>query len=59
MNQDEISQAFSQFNRLNIAVIGDLMLDSYLIGKVDRISPEAPVPVVQVKSVEQPMWHLI
>ena len=50
MNQDEISQAFSQFNRLNIAVIGDLMLDSYLIGKVDRISPEAPVPVVQVKS---------
>lgn len=50
MNQAEISQAFSQFSQLNIAVIGDLMLDSYLIGKVDRISPEAPVPVVQVKS---------
>lgn len=50
MNEVEISQAFLHFNQLNIAVIGDLMLDSYLIGKVDRISPEAPVPVVQVKS---------
>jgi len=34
------------FNDLNILVIGDVILDHYLIGKVDRISPEAPVPVV-------------
>lgn len=35
-----------------IMVIGDIMLDSYLWGNVDRISPEAPVPVVLVDSVE-------
>src|SRR3954469_15843251 len=32
-----------------IAVIGDAMLDEYLVGDVDRISPEAPVPVVRVR----------
>jgi D-glycero-beta-D-manno-heptose-7-phosphate kinase len=32
----------------NILIIGDIMLDSYIFGKVDRISPEAPVPVVSV-----------
>ena len=32
-----------------IVVIGDVMLDVYLIGDVDRISPEAPVPVVRVR----------
>ncbi len=30
-------------------VVGDLMLDRYLIGSVSRISPEAPVPVVRLK----------
>lgn len=34
------------FDDLKILVIGDVILDHYLIGKVDRISPEAPVPVV-------------
>ncbi|HEX13207.1 MAG: D-glycero-beta-D-manno-heptose-7-phosphate kinase [Desulfurella sp.] len=35
--------------RLKIAVIGDVMLDHYIFGNVDRISPEAPVPVLNVK----------
>lgn len=34
----------------NIVVIGDIILDHYIWGAVDRISPEAPVPVVNVKS---------
>ncbi len=33
---------------IHIAVVGDLMLDRYLMGKADRISPEAPVPVVDI-----------
>ena len=37
---------------LRILVVGDLMLDRYLWGRCDRISPEAPVPVVQVQRVE-------
>jgi rfaE bifunctional protein kinase chain/domain len=35
-------------NKANILVLGDLMLDKYIIGKVHRISPEAPVPIVNV-----------
>lgn len=42
---------FSQiesFSELNILVIGDVMVDAYYFGSVDRISPEAPVPVISV-----------
>ncbi len=41
----------TDFNKLNILVIGDIMLDTYYIGSVDRISPEGPFPVVAVKKV--------
>src|SRR4026207_683934 len=37
---------FSHFNKLKVGVIGDVMLDTYMWGKVERISPEAPVPIV-------------
>lgn len=36
------------FKNKNILIIGDIMLDSYLFGDVDRISPEAPVPIINV-----------
>lgn len=39
---------FAQFNSLRVLVVGDVMLDAYVWGRVDRISPEAPVPVVTV-----------
>ncbi len=41
---------FDDLARARVAVIGDLMLDVYLQGDVDRISPEAPVPVVRLAS---------
>lgn len=40
-------------SELTVAIVGDLMLDEYLEGKVHRISPEAPVPVHLVESLEQ------
>ena len=43
---------FHDFTQLKVAVIGDVMLDTYWWGKVDRISPEAPVPVVAVSKRE-------
>src|SRR5439155_21999548 len=44
-----------RFKRLKTLVIGDLMLDHYIWGAVSRISPEAPVPVVQVsRETEMP-----
>lgn len=43
---------FKQFTRTNALVIGDVMLDTYLFGNVERMSPEAPVPVVHVKISE-------
>ncbi|HUW83208.1 MAG TPA: PfkB family carbohydrate kinase [Phycisphaerae bacterium] len=38
------------FNRLRVLVIGDFLLDSYMVGDAERVSPEAPVPVLKVVS---------
>lgn len=46
----DFKKLFGSFSSLKVGVIGDVMLDTYMWGKVDRISPEAPVPVVTVKS---------
>lgn len=48
--QQQIDELFGRFNDLRIMIVGDVMLDSYIFGNVDRISPEAPVPVVAVRS---------
>jgi D-glycero-beta-D-manno-heptose-7-phosphate kinase len=49
----DFDKLFQRFTELKVAVIGDVMLDTYWWGKVDRISPEAPVPVVAVSKKEQ------
>lgn len=49
----DLDKLFHQFTGLKVAVIGDVMLDTYWWGNVDRISPEAPVPVVAVSKKEQ------
>lgn len=41
-------EVFQSFSKLRVLIIGDVMVDSYIWGVVERISPEAPVPVVQV-----------
>lgn len=51
-SEKEIKKLFSRFGKLKVAVVGDVMLDKYVIGKTDRISPEAPVPVVVVQRTE-------
>jgi D-beta-D-heptose 7-phosphate kinase/D-beta-D-heptose 1-phosphate adenosyltransferase len=43
-------QILEKFSKLNILVIGDVILDRYWWGDVSRISPEAPVPVVRLKN---------
>ena len=49
----DFEQLFSKFSSIKVAVFGDIMLDTYWWGNVDRISPEAPVPVVSMKHREQ------
>lgn len=48
MNPLSSTEIFEKINQLKVVVIGDLMLDQYIFGKVDRISPEAPVPVLRI-----------
>ena len=49
---NSITEIFEAFNNLNVLIVGDVMIDAYLWGKVDRISPEAPVPIVAVNKRE-------
>lgn len=48
MNPERIQQILGDAKSKRIAVVGDLMLDRFVYGRVSRISPEAPVPVVEV-----------
>jgi rfaE bifunctional protein kinase chain/domain len=43
---NKLTQVFNDFSKMNILIIGDVMIDAYLWGEVTRISPEAPVPIV-------------
>ncbi|OIP36548.1 hypothetical protein AUJ95_09300 [Candidatus Desantisbacteria bacterium CG2_30_40_21] len=48
MDKKRMDTIISRFNDASVLVVGDLMLDEFVWGKVSRISPEAPVPVVDV-----------
>lgn len=52
MHMSKKAQVFEDFKKLKVLVVGDLMIDSYTWGKATRISPEAPVPVVNVTKKE-------
>ncbi len=43
---------FANFGNIKVAVLGDVMLDTYMWGSVERISPEAPVPIVALQKKE-------
>ncbi len=46
--QGRLNKIFDTFQNKKIIVVGDLMVDEYLMGKVNRLSPEAPVPIVEI-----------
>ena len=48
-----ISRLFEEFTQKKVLVLGDTMVDAYFYGSVSRISPEAPVPIVNLKSKER------
>lgn len=52
LQRAELESLFQQFEKLKVVIIGDVMLDKYVYGHTDRISPEAPVPVVNVDKIE-------
>ena len=49
---ENFEELFKKFLSVKVGVIGDVMLDTYMWGDVDRISPEAPVPIVSLKNKE-------
>lgn len=54
MMEDRLRKAVqTEFEKNSILVLGDLMVDEYILGKVGRISPEAPVPVLNYKGRER------
>ena len=52
VDMEDFKKLFDSFSSLKVGVIGDVMLDTYMWGRVDRISPEAPVPVVSLQKRE-------
>ena len=50
IRKEAFYKALNHLNNLKILVVGDIILDEYIFGQVERISPEAPVPIVEVKN---------
>jgi rfaE bifunctional protein kinase chain/domain len=48
-----LATLFQQFDKLHVLIVGDVMVDAYVWGRASRLSPEAPVPVVNVERTEQ------
>ena len=48
----DFNTLFQEFNDKKVLIVGDVMIDAYMWGEINRISPEAPVPVVEVKKHE-------
>jgi len=48
-----MKEIVERFKNLKVLVVGDVMMDAYVFGNVDRISPEAPVPIIAVESKEK------
>lgn len=51
IDKNKLERTIKNFTGKKILIIGDLMLDEYLLGKTTRLSPEAPVPIVEVEKV--------
>ena len=50
LTSTRMQEIIAGIGRAKVLILGDIMLDEYLFGRVDRISPEAPVPVVEIMS---------
>lgn len=49
---DRLRRSIERFRYTNVLIVGDIMLDQFVVGRVNRISPEAPVPVVEYEHDE-------
>ena len=52
IKKEKLTEIFTQGQRQKVIVFGDLMVDEYLWGDVNRISPEAPVPIINISSAQ-------
>jgi len=52
VNKTDVKKIFDEFEQMHVIVVGDAMVDTYMWGKVERMSPEAPVPVVSITKRE-------
>ena len=49
ITSEHIDKLFASFSGMRVMIIGDVMIDAYTEGVVERMSPEAPVPVLDVR----------
>ena len=52
MKKTDYNKITNQFHKRSVLVVGDIMLDKYLWGRTNRISPEAPVPIVDISNID-------
>ena len=49
LNAESLAAAVRRLGRTSLLVVGDAMLDRYVYGSVERVSPEAPIPIINIE----------
>ena len=52
INHSKLTNIINNIQTKKVLVLGDIMLDQYILGTVERISPEAPIPIINVKKTK-------
>ena len=52
MKKKDIEELFQRFKELNVLIVGDAMIDAYMWGEINRMSPEASVPIEKSELLE-------
>ena len=52
INHSKLIKIINGIKNIKVLVIGDIMLDKYIFGSVERISPEAPIPIIDINKTE-------
>ena len=52
-----VEKIIKSFQKHQVLIVGDVMIDSYLWGSTNRVSPEAPVPIVNVTKQKDALLH--
>ena len=58
INHSKLTNILNSIQTKKVLVLGDIMLDQYIFGSVERVSPEAPIPIININNTSYPIMSI-